>query len=306
MRAFVASLAFATFLFIFLFVFGPYIVLHMRYLRWSGERNGTRNTAEYRRRWVQDFQNPWVRRILFLFRFLMRAKVQFDLQAGKQVAGKSVIVESNHRHTLDTILVQSALSRLGIDSMWVIKDDLVKELPWGDLMRAVKLVFTQGKKAALQAIKGKTLELWIFMLEAGFIPIDRSAGKESMKKIAEGAKRAHDEGFSVMIFPEGSRGPLRNPKPGGFTTIVEHMPGRPILSVSVYWEMKQGSGKDLFSGAAFFGCTIEVRAEVWGHDAVSKDPAAWLEETYQRKGARFGTPPKAKAPPRLVTQSISP
>ncbi len=56
------------------------------------------------------------------------------------------------------------------------------------------------------------------MQRAGYIPLDRSDGRQALKSIEEAARRIHD-GVSVVLFPEGTRthdGSLLPFKKGGF------------------------------------------------------------------------------------------
>jgi 1-acyl-sn-glycerol-3-phosphate acyltransferase len=56
------------------------------------------------------------------------------------------------------------------------------------------------------------------MRRAGYIPLDRSDGRQALKSIEEAARRIR-EGVSVVVFPEGTRthdGNLLPFKKGGF------------------------------------------------------------------------------------------
>ncbi len=74
----------------------------------------------------------------------------------------------------------------------------------------------------------------------GFIPIDRSAGKEALKEISDGCKKALADGRSVLIFPQGTRikpGVVAPYKPGLAKIYKDvHVPIVPIaLNTGVFW-----------------------------------------------------------------------
>jgi len=61
------------------------------------------------------------------------------------------------------------------------------------------------------------------MKRAGYIPVDRSRGRQALKSLDEAAKRIAD-GTSVIIFPEGTRsrdGKLQPFKAGGMVLAIK-------------------------------------------------------------------------------------
>jgi len=86
--------------------------------------------------------------------------------------GKPCIFAANHQSQFDIITLQGFLTA---DFRWLAKKELFRVPVWGKAMRL-----------------------------AGYIPIDRSHGREAIKSLAEAAQRIAD-GTSVVIFPEGTR-----------------------------------------------------------------------------------------------------
>lgn len=84
--------------------------------------------------------------------------------------------------------------------------------------------------------------LWM----CGFIPIDRSNRESAIRSLAEAARRVR-EGISVLVFPEGTRGPgdrLLPFKKGGFVLALEA--GVPVVPIAILGSeriMPKGSRK---------------------------------------------------------------
>ncbi len=71
------------------------------------------------------------------------------------------------------------------------------------------------------------------MLATGFIPVDRSHGRQAMQSLVEAAKRIA-AGTSVIIFPEGTRsrdGQLQNFKSGAMLLAIKA--GVPLVPVAI-------------------------------------------------------------------------
>jgi 1-acyl-sn-glycerol-3-phosphate acyltransferase len=71
------------------------------------------------------------------------------------------------------------------------------------------------------------------MLATGFIPVDRSHGRQAMLSLIEAAKRI-EAGASVIIFPEGTRskdGQLQDFKSGAMVLAIKA--GVPLVPVAV-------------------------------------------------------------------------
>jgi 1-acyl-sn-glycerol-3-phosphate acyltransferase len=71
------------------------------------------------------------------------------------------------------------------------------------------------------------------MKRAGYIPVDRSRGRQALKSLDEAARRIAD-GTSVIIFPEGTRSPdgkLQPFKAGGMVLAIKS--GVEIVPVAI-------------------------------------------------------------------------
>ncbi len=85
---------------------------------------------------------------------------------------KPYIFAANHQSQFDILVLQGFL---GIDFRWLAKKELFAVPIWGPAMRG-----------------------------AGYIPIDRSHGRQAIKSLDEAAQKI-TAGTSVIIFPEGTR-----------------------------------------------------------------------------------------------------
>jgi 1-acyl-sn-glycerol-3-phosphate acyltransferase len=67
--------------------------------------------------------------------------------------------------------------------------------------------------------------------------IDRKDPAQAHAAIAEIGRRVREEGYTVVIFPEGTRsatGAMKPFKPGGLRTLLQNAPGVPVLPVTSY------------------------------------------------------------------------
>lgn len=97
-----------------------------------------------------------------------------------------VIYMGNHQSNFDILALTVAIPRR---FSWLAKEELFRVPFFGGAMR-----------------------------RAGYIPLDRSDGRQALKSIEQAARRIR-EGFSVVVFPEGTRtrdGALLPFKKGGF------------------------------------------------------------------------------------------
>jgi 1-acyl-sn-glycerol-3-phosphate acyltransferase len=86
--------------------------------------------------------------------------------------GKPYIFAANHQSQFDILALQGFM---GVDFRWLAKKELFRVPVWGPAMRM-----------------------------AGYIPIDRSHGRQAIKSLDEAAQKIA-AGTSVIIFPEGTR-----------------------------------------------------------------------------------------------------
>lgn len=106
-------------------------------------------------------------------------------------ARKPYIFAANHQSQFDIFALQG---HLNFDFRWLAKKELFAIPFFGQAMR-----------------------------KAGYIPVDRSHGRQALKSLNEAARRIA-EGTSVIIFPEGTRsldGRLQTFKAGGMTLAIK-------------------------------------------------------------------------------------
>lgn len=114
---------------------------------------------------------------------------------------KPYIFAANHQSQFDIFVLQGFL---GVNFRWLAKKELFTVPIWGTAMR-----------------------------RAGYIPIDRSHGRQAIKSLDEAAKKI-GAGTSVIIFPEGTRskdGKLHDFKAGAMILAIKS--GVPIVPVAI-------------------------------------------------------------------------
>jgi len=104
---------------------------------------------------------------------------------------RNYIFAANHQSQFDIFVLQGFLP---YNFRWLAKKELFQVPIWGAAMR-----------------------------KAGYIPVDRSHGRQAVKSLEKAAKRIA-EGTSVVIFPEGTRsrdGKLQSFKAGGMVLAIK-------------------------------------------------------------------------------------
>ena len=116
-------------------------------------------------------------------------------------AEKPYIFAANHQSQFDIFALQGFL---GVDFRWLAKKELFQVPIWGHAMR-----------------------------RAGYIPVDRSHGRQALKSLGEAAQKIA-AGTSVIIFPEGTRtkdGKMQNFKAGAMVLAIKS--GVDIVPVAI-------------------------------------------------------------------------
>lgn len=136
-------------------------------------------------------------------RFLARcAGIRVSVEGGEKLQeGASYIFAANHQSQFDIPILAGFMKA---DICWMAKKELF-EIP----------------------VFGRT------MLTSGFIPVDRSHGRQAMQSLLEAAKRIAG-GTSVIIFPEGTRSPdghLQDFKSGAMVLAIKA--GVPLVPVAI-------------------------------------------------------------------------
>jgi 1-acyl-sn-glycerol-3-phosphate acyltransferase len=104
---------------------------------------------------------------------------------------KPYIFAANHQSQFDIFALQGFL---GVEFRWLAKKELFQVPVWGPAMR-----------------------------RAGYIPLDRSRGRQALKSIGEAAEKI-SAGTSVIIFPEGTRtkdGTMQDFKAGAMVLAIK-------------------------------------------------------------------------------------
>ena len=114
---------------------------------------------------------------------------------------KPYIFAANHQSQFDILALQGFL---GVDFRWLAKKELFQVPIWGPAMR-----------------------------KAGYIPVDRSRGRQALKSLGEAAQKIA-AGTSVIIFPEGTRtkdGIMKDFKAGAMVLAIKS--GVDIVPVAI-------------------------------------------------------------------------
>ena len=256
-RAIIAfGFALIAFLFIFSFLFAPHllsVIAWGRIIRTPPVQHRTR---------VACAAAFWADIAFRICAWLLRIRVDFH---PPPCGDEPLIVISNHQATLDILLIAYLLRRCGRTNLrWVLKSALLRVPIIGIVSR-----------------------------EMGCASVSRDRNPDDLIKVTASTQLARADGATMIVFPEGTRftGPdctngfqhVRSPKRGGFKTIRDELPRSPILSVTLCWHppVKHGHGKTMFQGAAFYGKTLIVSAEIVRPEEIDADPN-WLKNAWGR------------------------
>lgn len=151
-------------------------------------------------RWPQEkfmkLTRIWARCVL------AASGVSVQVEEGQSLEpDRSYIFAANHQSQFDILAMQGFFKA---DFRWLAKKELFRIPVFGPAMRMI-----------------------------GFIPVDRSHGRQAMKSLLEAARRIAN-GASVVIFPEGTRSPdgkLRDFKSGSVFLALKA--GVPLVPVAI-------------------------------------------------------------------------
>ena len=118
------------------------------------------------------FVMPWVRLVMWLIRHLLG--IRYRVEGAENIPAAPCVILCKHQSAWETFALQVIFPL----TAFVYKRELhwLPFFGWG-----IKLM--------------------------PFVAIDRAAGKAALKQVAERGKQRLDEGYSVVIFPEGTRLP---------------------------------------------------------------------------------------------------
>ena len=152
-------------------------------------------------------------------------------------SAKPYIFAANHQSQFDILALQGFF---GVDFRWLAKKELFQVPIWGPAMR-----------------------------KAGYIPVDRSHGRQALKSLGEAAQKIA-AGTSVIIFPEGTRskdGKIKDFKAGAMVLAIKS--GVEIVPVAI-----DGTYEILPKGKLLMkpgNVTIRVGNPIATKDFTSKD-----------------------------------
>lgn len=192
---------------------------------------------------------PWVRSVLWMIKHVLG--IEWRVLGREHIPPRPCVILAKHQSALETF----ALQEIFTDTIYVYK----KELHW--------LPFFG----------------WGIRLMP-FIAIDRSAGKAALEEVAEKGSQRLREGYSVIIFPEGTRvapGERKRYKIGGaWLAVAAQAPVVPVaLDTGECWPkrafLKRPGVVTISIGPAIspVGKTAE---------AVNAEVETWIEGEMQR------------------------
>lgn len=191
---------------------------------------------------LRRFSLIWVDVAMWLIKHVLR--IEYRIVGAENIPRTACVILSKHQSAWETIVLQRIFAR----TSFVYKKEL-HSLPffgWGLAMMP-------------------------------FVGIDRGAGKDALVQVATRGKQRLDEGYSVIIFPEGTRvapGEKRRYKIGGaYLAAQAGVPALPVaLNSGEFWRrqafLKQPGTVTVSIGPAIDpqGLTAEdinARAEAW-------------------------------------------
>jgi 1-acyl-sn-glycerol-3-phosphate acyltransferase len=145
------------------------------------------------------FVMPWIHFVMWLIEHLLG--IQARIEGAKNIPAVPCVILSKHQSAWETFALQTIFTL----TSFVYK----KELHWLPF-------FGWGLKLM------------------PFVGIDRAAGKQALNQVAERGKQRLAEGYSVIVFPEGTRvppGQKRRYKVGG--AYLAAAAGAPVVPVAL-------------------------------------------------------------------------
>ena len=126
--------------------------------------------------WVLAIVRSFLAVVLWLLRVLFR--LRWTITGDWQAAQGAVLVAAKHQSAFETLILQYQLG----DPVIIMKQELLSVPVFGWALRRL-----------------------------GHIGVDRAGNLEGMRQLLSAARRAHEEGRPVLIFPEGSRREVNAP-----------------------------------------------------------------------------------------------
>lgn len=193
-------------------------------------------------RWRHRLAMPWVRFAIWLVKHVLG--IPYRLIGVENIPPRSAVVFAKHQSVWETLILQEVFK----DAVFVWRKE-IRNLPFFG---------------------------WALALTP-MIQIDRNAGKEAIKRLVDQGRERLDDGYTVIIFPEGTRAPpgQKNRYKGGGAFLATAT-GAPVVPVALnsgeFWgrnALFKKSGMATVSigpaidPAGLTASEILVRAETW-------------------------------------------
>ena len=192
---------------------------------------------------------PWVRLVMWLIRHLLR--IEHCVLGAENIPAKPCVILAKHQSAWETFALQTIFTM----TAFVYK----KELHWVPFF---------GWGLALMP----------------FVSIDRAAGKEALKQVEDQGRRRLSDGYSVVVFPEGTRvapGHKKRYKAGGAWLAARS--GAPVVPVALnsgeFW------GKNAFfkrPGRVTVSIGPAIDPAGLAVDEINRRAEAWIEAEMRR------------------------
>jgi 1-acyl-sn-glycerol-3-phosphate acyltransferase len=250
------ALALAAFVFVLLLVATPQLYALLAWHRLAGVQ------PHRRRKSVARWQSAWGVRFFGMISAIMGVRADFRIPP-EAACDRPVIVVSNHRSSIDILVLFAVLARSGrTDLRWIIKRQLFFAPAIGRSCR-----------------------------ETGCAYVARGGDPGDISRVRICAARAHHDDACVMIFPEGTRftaprpgsglAHVLPPKVGGVLALRRSLPDYPVLSVTIRWTGGP-EGRTMFDGESFVGKSVVAECALHT-DLDDRVIASWLQEEWRRK-----------------------
>lgn len=195
------------------------------------------------------FVLPWVRLVMWFVEHLLG--IRMELRGAENIPDRPCVILCKHQSAWETLALQLIFPL----TSFVYKRELhwVPFFGWG-----IKLM--------------------------PFVAIDRTAGKAALKQIAERGKQRLDEGYNVVIFPEGTRVPPGEDRPfkigGAWLAIAAKAPIVPVALNSGECWRRQAFLKHPGTVTVSIGPAIDpVGMKL---DAVNQAAEQWIAQEMRR------------------------
>lgn len=122
------------------------------------------------RKYTLELANIWINGILILLRIICR--INYEIKGEENIPKKGVIVASKHQSAFETLLLFKFIN---------------------------KSIFIHKKELFFIPIFG------LYLKKSNMVSINRKEGPKAMRKMIKDVKENINKGFSIIIFPEGTR-----------------------------------------------------------------------------------------------------